>query len=265
MTASEPATPNLIERALLTLSCVAKKGAFNLKEVADEVGIPSSTAYRLLQAFAAADFVEKSGHGTYRIGRQFVRVASLIVDSQDYEAIVRPHLDRLSDLFHETCAMAVYLPTRHSYAIMASVPSIHPLKYVLEKFVPRPMVWGALGRSMLPFLSKDEVMAALENQGSPLDRNTPPMTYEELTQAFSTTRKEGCYVGTSADAYGASGTAAAILDPRGRVWGSIGVTTPVIRYDPAIQPEISAAVIEASRSLSLALAGTQHSGAATRQ
>ena len=67
-----------IERTLRVLQCVAESGTFTAKTIAEQAGIPTSTAYRLLQTLNGMNFVEKASHGGFRIGREYVRLASLV-------------------------------------------------------------------------------------------------------------------------------------------------------------------------------------------
>ncbi len=248
-----PENSGSIERTLRVLQSVAELGDFTPKDIAAEVGIPTSTAYRLLQSLGAMNFVEKSSHGSYRVGRQLVRLASLIVDQSDYEAMARPFLEELSEKFHETCAFALYLPKECCFTIIDAITAAHSLQYIVEKYKPRPMIWGALGRSMLPFLPDEDVDCAIAKQGSPLEPGTPPMTREELVKEFETIHRQGCFMATSPNAFGTNGTAAPVFNSRGQLLGSIGVTVPIVRYDPALQPEISAAVVQAAKGLSAAM------------
>src|SRR6478752_4937335 len=166
---SEPTTPpeltGSIERTLRALQAVAEQGEFTPKDIARDVGVPTSTAYRLVQALGAMNFVEKSSHGRYRVGRSLLRLASLIVDQFDYEAIAHPFLSELAERFEETAAFALYLPNEHCFTIIDSISAKHSLQYVVEKHTPSPMIWGALGRSMPPFLPEEDVLEALARQG----------------------------------------------------------------------------------------------------
>lgn len=242
-----------IERTLRAIQCVAEFGEFSLKDFASEIGIPTSTAYRLLQSLANVNFVEKSAYGSYRIGSELYRLSSLVVREVEYDVVARPFLRELGGKFQETCAFAMYIPKETAFSIVETVNAVHQLQYVVEKFTHRSMIWGALGRSMLPFLPDDHVRAALKKQGPPPEPNMPEVTYDDLRAEAEVVMREGCFVATSPNAVGTNGTAAAVFDSRGQLLGSIGLTVPIVRYDPALQPEISAAVIEAARGMSAAL------------
>ena len=248
-----PEFTGAIERTLRALQAVAEHGEFTPRDIANDVSLPTSTAYRLIQSLTAMDFVEKSGRGTYRVGRQLYRMAALIVDQCDYETLAHPFLAELAERFQETAAFALYLPNDHCFTIIDAILSKHPLQYVVEKYAPRPMVQGALGRSMLPFLPEEHVQEAIARQGQPHEVGMPHVTREDLKEEFEAIHRQGCFVATSPNAFGSNGTAAPVFNSRGQLLGSVGMTVPVVRYDPALQPEICAAVIEAARGVSAAL------------
>lgn len=251
--AGAPEFTGAIERTLRSLQAVAEHGEFTPKDIAQDVSLPTSTAYRLIQSLMAMNFVEKSGRGSYRVGRQLYRLAALIVDQCDYEAVAHPFLVDLAEQFQETTAFALYLPNEYSFTIVDAVLSKHPLQYVVEKYAPRPMIQGALGRSMLPFLPEDHVLEAIARQGDPREPGTPAVTRQSLVEEFEAIHRQGCFVATSPNAFGTNGTAAPVFNSRGQLLGSLGMTVPSVRYDPAIQPRFSAAVVEAARGLSAAL------------
>jgi len=251
--ADAPELSGSIERTLRVLQTVAEKGEFTPRDIAEEVGLPTSTAYRLLQTLGAMNFVEKSNHGSYRVGRQFLRLASLIVDKFDYEALANPILRELVEEFEETAAFALYLPNDFCFTIIDSVSAKHPLQYVVQKYATRPMIGGALGRSMLPFLPEADVLQAIARQELPRDPGAVPLTREALAAEFEGIHRQGCFIATSPNTLGTSGTAAPVFNSRGQLLGSIGITVPVMRARPELQPEISRAVINAARTLSAAL------------
>lgn len=248
-----PEFTGAIERALRSLQTVAEYGEFTPKDIAEDVSVPTSTAYRLIQSLMAMNFVEKSGRGSYRVGRQLYRLAALIVDQCDYEAIARPFLVELTDEFQETAAFALYLPNEYSFTIVDAILSKHPLQYVVEKYAPRPMIGGALGRAMLPFLPEHDVQEAIARQGPPPESSPGPVTREDLAAEFEIVHRQGCFIATSPNVFGTNGTAAPVFNSKGQVLGTLGMTVPSVRYTPEMQPRITEAVVNAARELSSAL------------
>lgn len=251
--AAQTESAGTIERTLRAIRTVAEKGEFNLKEFAEEVGIPTSTAYRLLQSLGEVNFVEKSAYGSYRVGRELYRLAALVVHDIEYEAMARPLLQRLSDEFHETSAFALYLPKEKVYTIVELINSVHQLQFVVERYTHRPMVWGAMGRSILPFLPEEDVLEAIARQGPAPEPNMPPITREDLRAEAESIMREGCFVANSPNVWGNNNTAAPVFNSKGEVLGSIGVTIPSVRFDQDIQDRLSRAIVQAAKDMSAAL------------
>lgn len=242
-----------VERALRAVQCVAEKGEFTPRDLAEDAGIPTSTAYRLLHSLNDVNFVEKASHGNYRVGRQLLRLASLVVSRFDYRAMARPFLADLASAFHETCAFALYLPGACAFAVVDLINAIYPLQYVIEHYAARPMIPGALGRAMLPYLPEQDVRTAAERQNVTPESGSAPLTWDMLMAEFEAIRRQGCFVAAIPNPLGTNGTAAPVFNARGQLLGSIGVTVPVVRYDVTRQPEVSGAVIRAARGMSAAL------------
>ena len=85
-----------IERAFAVLSALAD-GPIGVTEVAQRVGVPKSTAARLLTALWHEGAVEQEAGGTrYRLGPRIADLAARHVPTRDLVAVARPHLDELA-------------------------------------------------------------------------------------------------------------------------------------------------------------------------
>src|SRR6478609_9999397 len=74
--ASGPGGLQSVDRALQVLELLAAWGAGGVSELANEIGVHKSTAFRLLGALEARDLVEQtSERGKYRLGFGLVRLA----------------------------------------------------------------------------------------------------------------------------------------------------------------------------------------------
>lgn len=104
--ADERSRIKVIARAAAVLRALAAfpKGA-TLSEIATEVGLPRSTAHRILAALGAEDLVTISQHGRLKLGPGLIRLAA--AEHLDVRTEVRPHLEALSTQLGETVDLAV--------------------------------------------------------------------------------------------------------------------------------------------------------------
>jgi DNA-binding IclR family transcriptional regulator len=246
-------TGGTVQRVIRLLQYVAEEGQFNLKEASSEVGLPSSTVHRLLQFLIRADLVERDKNQTYRLSREFFRLGSLAVQKFDINSAAHPHLVALVERFGETCSFAIYLPKRKMGMIVDTVPSSHPLQFVIEPFAPWTLAWGSVGRTMLAHLPDDEVAEILAAAPPSAASGQPAPSKESLSAELAGIKALGYYTSVSQRIPGATGTCAPVLGSEGRLIGSIGITIPLSRYRPETQDDINAEILRHASELSAAL------------
>ncbi|MFI1539797.1 IclR family transcriptional regulator [Streptomyces anandii] len=104
-----------VDRAISVLEILAQRGEAGVSEVAGEIDVHKSTAFRLLGALEARGLVEQSGErGKYRLGFGIVRLAGAVTGRLDLTQQGRPVCERLAEDIGETVNMAVM---REHYAI----------------------------------------------------------------------------------------------------------------------------------------------------
>jgi DNA-binding IclR family transcriptional regulator len=96
-----------IERAFSVLSALAE-GPIGVTEVADRVGLPKSTAARLLSSLAREGAVEQEAGGTkYRLGSRMVSLADGVLPARSLVAIAHPILVELASAAGEAAGLSV--------------------------------------------------------------------------------------------------------------------------------------------------------------
>lgn len=249
----EKQTPGTVSRVIRLLQLVAEMGTFSLKDMAQALQLPPSTAHRLLQLFVQFDIIERTERQTYKIGREYYRMGSLAARRFDLNAAAHSYLVEIAEEFGETCSFALYLPVDRKGMIVDTISTRHPLRHHLNPFVPWPLVWGALGRTMMAYLPDEDVAAVLAQSDPSPALNQPPPTKESLAIEFAGIRVLGHYVSVNQNVMGATGTAAPVFGAGGKLVGSLGITIPVARYKPEMQPALSASVVKHAGALSTAL------------
>lgn len=97
-----------VDRAVSVLEILAQRGEAGVSEVASEIDVHKSTAFRLLGALEARGLVEQTAErGKYRLGFGIVRLAGAVTGRLDITQQGRPVCERLSDEIGETVNIAV--------------------------------------------------------------------------------------------------------------------------------------------------------------
>ena len=90
------------------LEVLAARGEAGVTEVAREIAVHKSTAFRLLGALEGRGLVEQTGHrGKYRLGFGLIPLAGAVTDRLDVVQQCRAECTRLADELGETVNVAV--------------------------------------------------------------------------------------------------------------------------------------------------------------
>ncbi|MER7466901.1 IclR family transcriptional regulator [Streptomyces sp. NPDC097981] len=97
-----------VDRAISVLEILARRGEAGVSEVAAEIDVHKSTAFRLLGALEARGLVEQSAErGKYRLGFGIVRLAGAVTGRIDITQVGRPVCERLAEELGETVNIAI--------------------------------------------------------------------------------------------------------------------------------------------------------------
>src|ERR687894_475446 len=97
-----------VDRAITVMELLSRRGWAGVTEVANELGINKSTAYRLLTTLRDRGLVEQdAATEKYRLGFGLVTLASSVTADLDVARCSRPVCDRLAEQTGETVTVAV--------------------------------------------------------------------------------------------------------------------------------------------------------------
>src|SRR3712207_800838 len=97
-----------VDRAITVMEILSRRGWSGVTELAKELGINKSTAYRLLTTLRNRGLVEQdAATEKYRLGFGLVALASSVTADLDIARCSRPVCDRLAEHTRETVTVAV--------------------------------------------------------------------------------------------------------------------------------------------------------------
>ena len=113
--AAAPATPapsstRAVERALRLLTEVCAEGAISLTECARRVGLPASTALRLLRTLESADFVARDERGVFHAGARLTQLGAAAFGRESLVGLAEPVLQRIVAATGESAYVCVLGP-----------------------------------------------------------------------------------------------------------------------------------------------------------
>jgi DNA-binding IclR family transcriptional regulator len=220
-----------VDRAASILELLGRTGSAGVSEVALELDVHKSTAFRLLAALEARGLVEQSvSRGKYQLGIGVLRLANAVYNRLSIVQQARPSLERLADDQGETVNLAVQ---RSGWAVNLD-QAMGPSPLASHDWIGNltPLHATASGKVFLAALTVEE-RTALVGPG-PLPRFTEATVVDrdrldaELAKVAST----GLASTHGELEDGLNAAAVPVWDHLGAVVASISVAGPAFRFDP---------------------------------
>src|SRR5690625_3762555 len=105
-----------VHRAFRVLEAlVAHSPDVALGQVAKEVGLPTSTAFRILQTLVTDGYAVPLEGGRYRAGPKVLTLAGQMVVAMDHSVVARPAMLRLQEFTPETVHFGILVGDQAQY------------------------------------------------------------------------------------------------------------------------------------------------------
>ena len=250
----EAAGVQSVDRALTILAVLARLGQAGVSEIAAELGVHKSTAFRLMATLENHDIVEQTEvRGKYRLGLGLVRLAGASSARLDVVQEARPVCRRLAAECGETVNLAVLSEASALYVDQVSVGSGLPSHNWVGQHIPLHATSN--GKVLLSGLDPAEVDLRLGDGMAELPAYTHRTitSRAELLQELETVREQGYAVAADELEVGLTALAAPVRSAHGDVIASISLSGQTFRLPDArveeLVPVVVAAGAEVSRRL----------------
>jgi len=240
-----PAGSQTVDRALELLECFsAERPELSLTEFSNSSGFTMPTTHRLLKALQAREYIvfDKTTR-LYSLGPGAMRLASIIIQRDDINAVVLPWLERLRRLTGETAALH-WLVDQYRVCTV-ELESRHLIKMASGVGRRYPLFAGAAGKAIISSLPEDEIHEILK---SAQDDGIGPLVSSsegEFMAMVESTLEAGVARSISEVVDGASAVAAAILNSVRRPIAAINITGPSSRFDGEAMDHAADLLLEA--------------------
>jgi DNA-binding IclR family transcriptional regulator len=242
----------LVRKSVEVLDLLAARGEATAAQLAEELGEPRSSVYRLLSSLQHLNMVEGgTRRGTYRLGFHLLSLGTAVVERFDERRFAQPAMERLHDETGET----VYLCVRRGREAVCieRLDGRRVQSLALKLGGALPLHAGAASRVLLAFQDRSAWKEYVE-QG-PLERFTlsTPVTEDTLVPVLEETLSSGISVSDQDVTVGVAALGVPILDYRGQVRAALsisGVREAIIGPDAAgLREQLAEAGREVSRTL----------------
>lgn len=245
-----PSTVQSVERAVAILEILARSGESGVTDIAHELAVHKSTAFRLVATLELGGLVEQTGdRGKYRLGVGILRLAGATTARLDVVQESRPVCRKLAADTGETVNIAVLSDRSALYLDqVAGASALQPHNWVGQHI---PLHATSNGKVLLSGLAQDELERTLRSL--PAYTNTTITSRDELWKELDTVRSNGYAVAVDELEVGLTALAAPIRNAHGDVIASLSVSGPSFRLDEpridAVLPLLLDAATEVSHRL----------------
>jgi DNA-binding IclR family transcriptional regulator len=238
-----------VDRAISVLEILARRGEARVTEVAAEIAVHKSTAFRLLAALEERGLVEQDrDRGRYRLGFGIVRLAGAVSARMDVTRHGRPVCERLAREIGETVNIAV--AQRH-YAV--NVDQVHGASAITaQNWVGQltPLHATSSGKVLLAHLSAERRAELLAAAG--LERYTPATitTVGPLEDQLTDAVRRGYATTVEEYEVGLNAIAAPVRSQQGEVVAAVSASGPAYRFTPVRMEELAPVLVAGADEIS---------------
>jgi len=239
-----------VDRALDIIACIAERnGELAIDGIVEAVGLPKTTAFRVLATLEARGFVQRHPQlQTYRLGPLALIVGARALGDLDIRRIARPHIERLMAETSETVHLSVL--SQDSALCIDKIDSMRSVRMSSYVGFRDPLHCSGVGKALLAFqpdaMQKDLVARI------PLPRRTPHTitSRKALQKQLIAIREKGYATDIEEIEEGLACIAAPIRDHTGQVVASVSISGPTTRVNDATLAELIPAVLACAAAIS---------------
>jgi DNA-binding IclR family transcriptional regulator len=243
-----PAQVQSVDRALTVLDLLAQRGEVGVTELALELGVHKSTAFRLVTALERRQLVEQVGdRGKYRLGLGILRLAAATTGRLEVTRESQSVCERLARELGETVNIAILDESSAMNVLQEyGTAAVGTRNWIGQR---TPLHATSSGKVLLAFADDALRKAVLDGA---LERYTertitdPAQLREQLDDAVT----HG-WAGTNEELeVGLTAIAAPIRNGAGRVIAAISVSGPSYRLTPQSFGDVAVQLIQGAREIS---------------
>jgi DNA-binding IclR family transcriptional regulator len=246
-----PSQVQSVDRAIAILHLLARCGGAGVTDVAAELGVHKSTAFRLIAALEHWSLIEQDGErGKYHLGRGILRLAAATAARLELPTESRTVCQRLAAELGEAVDVAILDSGQAMSILQEYAPSAITGRNWLGQRTPLHAT--ASGKMLLACTDPKTLKEVLAAELQPYTSHT--VTKPTALEAELAIVRERGWAFTSEELeIGLNAVAAPIFDGTGEVVAAVGVSGPSYRLTVESFPTIAAHLVEGAREISARL------------
>ena len=236
-----------VDRAIAILYLLARRGDVGVTEVAAELGVHKSTAFRLITALDTGGLIEQDGErGKYRLGRGILRLAAATAGGLELPTESRQVCRQLAAELGEAVNLAILDGAEATNILQEyGTSTITGRNWIGQR---TPLHATASGKVLLAWM---DAVALKEVLASALAHYTAHTVEEPaaLEAELAAVREQGWASTSEEFEIGLNAVAVPVRDATGDVVAAVGVSGPSYRLTVESFPEVAARLIAGSEEI----------------
>lgn len=227
----------LLANASEVIELLSERGPSSPAEIAERLGTPRSSVYRLVEGLAAVDLVSIGPDGQAELHLKWLHLADAARSAMSEWSAAAAALQGLAEETGQTAFLSV--PVGREAVCVDWVPGRGIGVLVLRPGGSLPLYAGGAGRVVLAFGTDDVEQALAETERPKLTARTKT-TRPELLDDIETSRRQG-YVHSDQDVTtGIGAIAVPVFGPRGQLSGCLSVAGLATDISASIEAFVAA-------------------------
>ncbi len=247
-------TVQALDRGLALLTALSRQDQVTLTELSFQIGLPPSTAHRLLttlqkHGFAAFDEVTQGwmvGLETFRIGSAFLRRTNLVEASQAM-------MQQLMEETGETANLAI--PDGGDVVFVSQVETHNPIRAFFRPGTRTPMHASGIGKALLASMPRRNVEKLLQKAGLPEFTPKTLTSPDSLFVNLEATAGRGWSFDDEERYLGMRCVASTVFGPQAEPVAGLSVSGPTVRLPDNLVEEIGPRVRRLAAEITASIGG----------
>lgn len=230
-----------VDNALKVLLLLGERNALRLTEVAEYLGVATSTAHRLLAMLLYRGFMRQDPRSrAYLPGTALTGVAFSILQRFDVREALHPFMESLNRELSETVHLAILDGTSVRFIDAIESPQATRVASRLGKMVPATCT--STGKALLACLSKDEIDRLYPDENLPSLTPNSITTRSALQKELEEVRRLGYATSNQESEDGVCSVAVAFPPRQAPMRLALNVAVPVYRMTGELRERIAVAL-----------------------
>ncbi|MBN9622381.1 MAG: IclR family transcriptional regulator [Actinobacteria bacterium] len=249
---SREASVAVVGKAIALLDVLAGVREATTADLAERLGEPRSSVYRLLNTLSEGNIVEPGAHrGTYRLGLKLLQLGSAVVARLDVRLAALPVMERIHDETEETVFLC--LRRDREAVCIERIDGRRAAVMALKLGGALPLHAGAGPRALLAVDRRREWDIYIG--GGPIEDliTGEPIRREDVIAQLEETRRRGAGISDEDLTPGFAAIGAPIYDHRGHVIAALSVSGVRNRILDDDEEKVLSLLLNGAREISRAL------------